>query len=105
MVGDICQPPAELGLYYVCGNVLTRKGRKCCRKCESRLRRKRHKVKSAYESLRTHAKERRIEFTVTYDYWQEFCALTNYHERRGTGKDDLSIDRKICTIGYTDHTY
>ncbi len=79
-----------------------REGRRHCNKCASRKRRE-NKMRAAYDNLRTNARRRFIEFSITWRYWEVFCRITQYHELRGRGAQDLCIDRKIVTLGYTDY--
>ena len=56
--------------------------------------------RAAYNTLRDHARERRIEFTITFDY---FCGLVHgmrYLENSGTVRGMLTIDRHDPVKGY-----
>jgi hypothetical protein len=82
-------------------NSVVRTGR-LCSKCRSREYRAKHPVNAAYLRLRYHAKERGISFSLTLEYFTDFCQRTNYLALRGIGKNDLTIDRIDATKGYED---
>lgn len=60
-----------------------------------------HKKKGAYATLRDHAKERGIKFTISYDYWHGITdAYIRYQCDTLSGGDVLTIDRVDATLGY-----
>ncbi len=75
--------------------------RKKCETCRSRIRRELYPVKDTYYNLRSNAKRRGIEFSITLQEWEQFCIDTNYIELRGVHGDDLTVDRKKVWLGYT----
>jgi hypothetical protein len=77
------------------------KGR-LCSKHQTRRWRANNVIRNSYNSLRAHARERFISFDITWNYWKEFCERTRYHELKGTGAEDMSIDRPNSLRGYTD---
>lgn len=52
--------------------------------------------------MKSHATERGHAFTLTYAYWEKFCAETNYHLLKGREPNSFTIDRKDETQGYHD---
>lgn len=62
--------------------------------------RKENPERAAYNTLRDHAKDRKLEFTLSFDY---FCGLAHalrYTENSGTFRGMLTIDRVDPTKGY-----
>lgn len=62
--------------------------------------REKNKIRAAYHCLKSHAKERGIEFKLGENYWKEFCNRTNYHILKGIKKHDLTVDRIDPRLGY-----
>lgn len=75
--------------------------RKKCETCRSRIRRERDPLMDTYLNLKSNAKRRGVAFELTLKQWARFCKKNNYLELRGTGADDLTVDRKKIWIGYT----
>ena len=71
-----------------------------CYKCILRKWRANNPVRTAYNTLRDNAKRRGKVFTLTFEYFEEFCRANNYVERRGNGSEDLTIDRIDPHRGY-----
>ena len=57
-------------------------------------------MESILKELRTNARRRRIECTLTIDDLRALTAETGYLEGRGRHGDNLHIDRINPTIGY-----
>lgn len=74
--------------------------RKVCLACNSRLFRERHPMKYCYLALKHNAKRRKKEFTISFEYFQQFCYETNYIAGKGRSKLSYSIDRIDETKGY-----
>jgi hypothetical protein len=55
---------------------------------------------AAYNTLRDHAKERRIPFTISFDYFCGVADSMSYAQQRGSFKGMLTIDRVEATAGY-----
>jgi hypothetical protein len=71
-----------------------------CHTCRSRQYRKRHPIRYAYFTVKTHAKTRGIEFNITFKEFEAFCLKTNYHLLRGNMPGSLTIDRRDSSQGY-----
>lgn len=78
----------------------SRIGRSECAKCNSRRWRKNNPEIAAFHSLRARAKVRDIPFSLTIREWRQFCLDTGYIELRGTGANDMTVDRKEEQYGY-----
>lgn len=88
----VCSSPA-------CGN-MTKRAK--CPKCTSREYRANNPVRAAYLNLASHARERRIPFSLTFPHFETFCKETSYIELKGRNKNDLTIDRIDARKGYED---
>lgn len=71
-----------------------------CSSCASRVYRQNHPVRYAYNTLKTNAKRRGKEFTITFEYFQQFCYETNYIAGKGRSKISYSVDRIDESKGY-----
>jgi hypothetical protein len=71
-----------------------------CITCESRLWRANHPDRAAYREIKNRAKRRGQIFNITFE---QFCATPRFEEyltRRGTGIDELHLDRIRVAEGY-----
>lgn len=68
-------------------------GRTQCPTCRSRLHRLRNPDAYAYCNLRCSARKRGIGFELSFEDFQEFCAVTGYVELRGKNPESLTVDR------------
>jgi hypothetical protein len=64
-----------------------------CPKCKSRRYRAKHQLVSTLDSRKRRAEQRGIPWDITLDQWAAFCLRTNYLELKGTGPNDMCIDR------------
>jgi hypothetical protein len=71
-----------------------------CHKCHQRGWREKNKFKSAYATLRDHAKARGIPFAIPFWYFEHFAKMSNYIDEKGPFKHCLTIDRKDNLRGY-----
>ena len=71
-----------------------------CETCASRLFRLSHDSHYAYHNLKTSARKRGIEFLLSFEDFEEFCAVTGYLERRGWNPEDWTIDRIKTDLPY-----
>lgn len=55
---------------------------------------------SAYGNLKTNAKKRKKEFTITFQDFKEFCIETEYLMGKGRSKTSYTIDRIRDEEGY-----
>lgn len=74
--------------------------RKVCHKCKKTNDKNRDPVGYAYRVLKNNAKRRNKIFTITLRYFRDFCAGSEYMQRKGREGDCLSIDRKEVSKGY-----
>lgn len=96
------QNPGEgLCLVKGCRNCAgVKKAGLCDRHHQQRFRMKSPK-KSAFATLRDHAKGRGIEFNLTYDYFTGLCDCAGYWDLRAESRGEwASIDRVDGTKGY-----
>lgn len=71
-----------------------------CFKCTKKRYRERHPLKNAYFNLRTNAKRRGKEFTLTLDQFQKFAIGTSYIDKRGRTARKFHVDRIDNSKGY-----
>jgi len=83
-----------------CRNIVRCRGRKCST-CVSREATKRNPMRRCYRNLKSNAKRRGKEFTLTFEQFAEFAVRTDYINKRGITPDGYTIDRKDNTKGYT----
>lgn len=53
-----------------------------------------------WKNLKSHAKARGIEFTITFPEWVEFCNRTGYHLHHGREANAMTVDREKGEHGY-----
>jgi hypothetical protein len=83
-----------------CGKLLPNK-KKICSACQSRIWRAKNTYRAAYIILKFNAKRRGHEFTLTFEQFKKFAIKTKYIKGKGIFRDNLHIDRKDETKGYT----
>ena len=71
-----------------------------CYTCRSRNVRKANPIRAAYENLRQSVKRRGHEFTITFEYFTQFCREYDYIRGKGKTAKSLSVDRIDNTKGY-----
>lgn len=90
-----------------CTNI-SRAGQKCsngckfCTKHDHEMRKKKNPHLYWYGVLRRNAKRRKKVFTITLEYFIQFCNETNYINLKGKKSGSMTIDRKIDELGYID---
>ena len=72
-----------------------------CWKCRSRMLKERRPATYVLNAMRASARKRNLPFTITHEQFAAFCRETNYLELRGTKQNDLTINRKDHSKGYT----
>jgi hypothetical protein len=77
------------------------KHRKLCAKCAKRKYREKYPLKYWYDTLKTNAKRRGKEFTLTIEQFSDFCKKTGYNEKKGKTANSLSVDRIKPWLGYS----
>lgn len=75
-------------------------GRKLCCKHHKREWAKKNPLKYAYDNLRNRTRQRGLPFTITYDWYANFCITTGYAEGKGGKAESLTLDRIDPTRGY-----
>ncbi len=93
-----------------CGNkAIKRSGRKknggvywrnICYKHSAKQHKETNPARYYYDRLKGNAKRRRKEFTITIEYFRQWCEETGYLDSKGRGAKDMSIDRIDDTKGY-----
>ena len=78
------------------------KWRTKCHKCMARSYRAAHPIMHAYHNIKSRAKVRGHKFKLSFKYFKEFCERTNYTQLKGTGANDMTIDKIIDKLGYVD---
>lgn len=73
-----------------------------CSSCRSRAYRKKFPIKYAFTTLKSNAKRRGIEFSLTIEYFTLFCTKTNYIRGKGKTSESYSIDRIDINKGYVE---
>lgn len=79
---------------------LRRKDRVTCHTCDTRKRRASNPMRNAFRSNKTHAKERGIEWTLTFEQFEEFALKYDYLGRKGQDRQCLTVDRVDNKKGY-----
>lgn len=83
-----------------CGNTRKPSGSRYCRKHEMELYRKRNPTKSAYNQIKYKARQRKINFILSYEEFLEVIKDTGYINERGVTSEHLQLDRIDATKGY-----
>lgn len=84
-----------------CGNKASKRSLICSKHLQRRYRKK-YPIKYAYDTLKTNAKRRKIEFIISFEYFKEFCIKTELLVGRGRTKTSYSLDRIDETKGYVE---
>lgn len=82
-----------------CGKKAAKKD-KLCHKHRKRKWRENNPLLATFGNLRTNSKRRGKAFTISTEYFKNFCEGTNYLELKGRGAASLSIDREDNWKGY-----
>jgi len=89
----------KLNRCEVCGAAAIPNRRKCY-KCKQRQYAERHPRRVLYWSLNSSARNRGIEFDLTFEEFSLFCDATEYDRFVGCNGDSLTVDRIDPTRGY-----
>lgn len=81
-----------------CGRVCKR--RSVCDSCRHEQRLLSNPFYVVYHKLRSNARRRGVQFLLTLDEFIAEIKDTEYLEKRGRGREDLTIDRKVNALGY-----
>lgn len=77
------------------------KDRSLCGKHRIRLWRKRNPTRNAFNQVRSKARQRKIEFDLSFDDFKVLCEESGYVEGKGRRSECLSLDRQDPDKGYT----
>jgi len=77
------------------------KNGRCCNTCTSRRYRAKYPLKYVFDTLKTNAKRRGKEFTITLNYFSEIVSQKEgYLEHKGRENGALQVDRIDNELGY-----
>ena len=82
-----------------CAHFVAKQGTTCVT-CRNRKYRAKDPVKYAWWTLKTNARRRGKEFLLTLEQFRAWPLLNRYMTSKGTGPDDLTIDRIKEEEGY-----
>lgn len=77
-------------------------GRKICNTCKTKNHRKKDPMRYSYDAMKANAKRRNKIFTISFEYFQQFCYQTKYHLGKGRSKVSFTVDCKINELGYAE---
>lgn len=78
----------------------TKRGNTHCSSCRVRIWRNNNPIEASYLNLKHNAKRRKKEFTISLDYFKQFCYETDYIAGKGRTRGSYTVDRKDETLGY-----
>ena len=84
-----------------CRNNARPKG-KTCHACRSKLYRAKNPVAAAYHLLKSNAKRRGKVFSISLDYFKQFCREFDYIRGKGKTKTSYTVECKINELGYVE---
>jgi len=87
---------------YYCNNKKA-PTRAICHKHRARRLKELNLLRYTYDLLRSNAKRRGHEISLTLEEFKRFCDENNYLELKGRAKGKMSIDRKRSSEGYHYH--
>jgi len=64
-----------------------------CARCKWKAYVEKNPLKATFKNLRTHARERGKDFSLTFDQFRRFAEKTDYMRRKGKTSLSLQIDR------------
>lgn len=77
-----------------------RKGKSKCNTCVKKEWREKYPMKAVFQTLRHNATRRGKVFTITFEYFKQFCYETDYIAGKGRRKKSYTIDRIDNSKGY-----
>lgn len=92
--------PDHICVAYRCKNKRNG-GDRFCSKHRHRYTKYKDPISYTYHSIKSNAKRRGKEFTITKAEFAEFCGETNYLKLKGRLRSSASIDRIDSSLGYT----
>lgn len=73
-----------------------------CYKCEHKQRKEKAPYRYWFGVLRRNARRRCKHFSLTFEYWVQWCDETGYLGIKGKHRGDASVDCIINELGYID---
>lgn len=74
----------------------TRKSR--CHTCDKRIERANNPMRAAFNRLRDKARERRIPFTLSFDYFREFAEKCDCLHDAHINRPNRALDGRLLTL-------
>lgn len=90
-------------LCKICSQKPPAPSRKICYACKSRIWADKNPVAYAWHMLKKSAKKRGYSFTITVDWFKDFCRRTGYMENKGRLFNNYTVDRIDNNQGYEPH--
>lgn len=84
-----------------CGNNAAN-GRRVCNSCRNKRYRSNNVIPVLYDRLRGHANARGIPFLLSFKYFRKWVIETDYINLRGRKAGDMTVDRIVPRLGYSD---
>lgn len=69
------------------------KGRKLCSTCRSRKTRAADPERYAYNNVKNRARKADIPFTISIEYFRQFCYEYDYIDNKGRTSKSMTVDR------------
>jgi hypothetical protein len=57
-------------------------------------------MKASYQTMKYNATRRKKPFTITFEYFKQFCYETCYMAGKGRTKESFTVDCEINELGY-----
>jgi len=73
-----------------------------CRRHRVEKWRRDNPVRYAYTNLKDNAKRRGKEFSISFEYFVNWCASYEYIQRKGKSKSGFTVDRIDNDLGYVE---
>lgn len=83
-----------------CKNKTETEGTKFCGSCRKRQSRERDAVAYSYRNIMDRAKQRNKPFTITLEYFRQFCYETEYIKGKGRNAKSFTVDCVENDKGY-----
>ena len=84
---------------YRCNNAQSAKDR-LCPKHRHRYNKENNPVRYTYNLLKSNAKYRKKDFTLTFEQFVIICDNSEYMQKKGRKADNLTLDRVVNELGY-----
>lgn len=99
---DVIETKAGTGRCIVrfCRGKCGKSNGRFCRRCRDRRYKALRPHAYALNKLRSNARQRGKEFTITHEEWVDWCSKHGFLDKAGKGAGDLTVDRRDHTQGY-----